>query len=120
MGGLSDVLGWRDSVGRAIFFLEPDDADYPLFCMRVSGNVADIIFYPVNGHPGCRCLGGEGLPEGGMTNLVYEGCDPSDGEVEPNRFIVPFSKACAVASEFLHELRMSEAESWLNLEGRTR
>jgi hypothetical protein len=116
--GLSDVLGWRDFLGGAIFFLEPDDADYPLLCMRVSGNVADIIFYPTDGHPGFRCLGGEGLLEGGMTTLVYEGCDPADGEAEPNRFIVPFAKACSVASDFLHELRMSEAESWLDLEGR--
>ena len=116
-GGLLDALAWRDSVGGAVFFLEPDDAAYPLLCMRVSGDVADIIFYPADGHPGFRCLCGEGLPEGGMTTLVYEGCDPGDGEAEPNEFIVPFAKARAVALDFLDELRMSGSLSWLDLEG---
>jgi hypothetical protein len=83
--------------------------------MRVSGNVADIIFYPEDGHPGFRCLGGEGLPEGGWTTLLYEGSDPTDGEEEQNRFIVPFAKARDVASDFLRELRMSEAVTWLDL-----
>jgi hypothetical protein len=114
-GGLWDVLGWRDSAGGAIFFLEPDDASYPLLCMRVSDDVADVIFYPEDGHPGFRCLGGEGLPESGWTTLKYEGCDPSDGEKEPNRFILPFAKGCSVASDFLRELRMSESVSWLDL-----
>jgi hypothetical protein len=113
---LSQALGWRDSFGGGIFFLEPDDADYPLLCMRVSGDVADIIFYPADDHPGFRCLGGDGLPEGGMTTLVYEGCDPGDGEEEPNRFIVPFAKARAVAMDFLRDWRMSEAAFWLDLE----
>ena len=111
------MLDWRDSVGGAIFFLEPDDASYPLLCMRVSGDVADIIFYPEDGHPGFRCLGGEGLLEGGWTTLMYEGCDPSDGEEEPNQFIVPYVKARAVASDFLRDLKMSEAVSWLDLVG---
>jgi hypothetical protein len=114
--GLSAALGWRDSVGGGIFFLEPDGAHYPLLCIRVGGDVADVLFYPEEGHPGFRCLGGVGLPKGGMTTLMYEGCDPADGDVELNRFIVPFAEACAIATDFFREGRMSESVSWLDLD----
>jgi hypothetical protein len=50
-----------------------------------------------------------------MITLRYEGCDPSDGEAEPNRFIVSIAKARAVASDFVRNLRMSEGASWLDL-----
>lgn len=113
--GLMSVLARRDSLGGGIFFLAPDDGDYPCLCMRVSGDVADIHFYPEEGHCGFRCLGGEALPEGGLTTLLYEGCDPALGEETPNEFIMPFAVACRAAAEFLDTGRMPGCASWFNL-----
>jgi hypothetical protein len=113
--GLMDVLTWRDSLGGGIFFLAPDDVEYPYLCMRASGDVADVHFFPKEGRCGFRCLGGEGLPEGGLTTLLYEGCDPGSGEETPNEFILPFAIACRVAAEFLSSGRMPEGESWFDL-----
>ena len=112
--GLMNVLAWRDALGGGIFFLEHDDAKYPYLCIRVSGDVADVVFYSEDGHCGFRCLGGEGLPEDGHTILLYEGCDPGYGEEEPNRFIVPFATACSIATEFLGRRRMPEVVSWID------
>jgi hypothetical protein len=50
-----------------------------------------------------------------MTTFVYEGCDPGYGEETPNEFVVPFSVACAIATEFFRRERMSNAVSWFEL-----
>ena len=77
--------------------------------------MADVHYFSRDGHPGYRCLGGGGLPEGRSTTLVYRGCDPTDGEQVPNGFIVPFDTARTVAREFFRSGRMSDAVSWFEL-----
>jgi hypothetical protein len=112
---LEGVLAWRDNRGGGIFWLTPDEERYPVLAVCVSGNVADVTYFPRDRHPGFRCLGGNGLPEGGLTTLVYEGCDPASGEQEPNEFIVPFETACSVAKDFFRSSQMSETVSWFEL-----
>ncbi|WP_157369849.1 hypothetical protein [Zavarzinella formosa] len=112
---LDAALGFRDDQGGALFWLVPDEADYPTLAIRVSGDLADICYFPQDGHPGFRVLKSVGPPEGGMTTLVYRGCDPASGEVTHNEFIVPFETAHAVAKEFFRSRQMSEAVSWFEL-----
>lgn len=112
---LDAVLAWRDDRGGAQFWLTPDDHKYPALAIRVSGDVADIHYFPEDGHPGFRCLGGEGLPRDGLTTLVYQGADPATGEETPNEFIVPFETARSVAAEFFRSRQMSDAVSWFEL-----
>jgi hypothetical protein len=112
---LEAALAWRDDRGGGLFWLTPDEEKYPTLAIRVSGDVADVHYFPWDGHPGFRCLGGHGLPEGGWTTLVYQGCDPAGGEETPNEFIVSFDTACSVAKEFCRTRKMSEAVSWFEL-----
>jgi hypothetical protein len=88
---LEAALAWRDDRGGAIFWLTPDDREYPALAIRVTGDLADVHYFPLDGHPGFRCLGGDELPEGGLTTLLYPGCDPTAGEETPNEFVVPLS-----------------------------
>jgi hypothetical protein len=81
----------------------------------VSGDVSDVTFFPADGHPGFRCLGGEGLPKGGFTTFVFQGCDPGRGEDVPNEFVVPFSTALLVAKTFFRDKRMSDGVGWYEL-----
>lgn len=111
---LEKALAWRDSRGGGLFWLS-QDGGFPTLAIRVSGDVADLHFFPEDGHPGFRCLGGVSLPEDGMTKLVFEGCDPEDGEETPNRFIVPLERAISVAREFLGRQQMPSAVSWFEL-----
>jgi hypothetical protein len=113
--GLEAVLAWRDDRGGAIFWLRPNEEMYPALAILVSGDRADVEYFPREDHPGFRCLGGQGLPKGGMTTLVYRGCDPATGEVTPNEFVVPFETARAIAREFFRSQRMSESVSWFEL-----
>lgn len=113
--GLGEVIAWRNSRGGGIFWMAHEGDDYPLLEIRISGDVADVHFFPKEGHPGFRCLGGWGLPVDGSTKLVYQGCDPGDGEEIPNRFIIPLATARRVAREFLARKRMSDAVSWFEL-----
>ena len=112
---LEAALAWRDDRGGGAFFLAPDQEEYPLLLIRISGDVADVQYYPQDEHPGFRCLGGDGLPEGGTTRLVYEGCDPADGEEEHNDFIVPTKTALAVAREFFGSQQLPKSVLWFEL-----
>jgi len=89
--------------------------NYPVLAIRVTGELADVTFLPEQGHPGCRCLGGEGLPRHASTMLVFNGCDPADGEETANKFVVPFETACSVAMDFFQKKQMSEAVAWFEL-----
>ncbi|HZL87772.1 MAG TPA: hypothetical protein VFB96_05295 [Pirellulaceae bacterium] len=112
---LDAALAWRDDRGGGEFWISPDEERFPTLAIRVSGEVADVHYFPRDGHPGFRCLGGDGLPEGGFTILVYQGCDPATGEQTPNEFVVPFDTARAIAWEFFRTKGMSAAVSWFEL-----
>jgi hypothetical protein len=112
---LDAALAWRDDRGGGIFWLTSDEEQYPVLAIRVSGDVADVHYFPRDRHPGFRCLGGDGLPAGGLTTLVYRGSDPASGEQTPNEFVVPFETARAIAREFFHTKQMPKAASWFEL-----
>ena len=98
-----------------MLWLSPDGAQYPAMALRISSGVADVHYFPHDGHPGFRCLGGDGLPAGGMTRLVYQGADPATGEDTPNEFVVPVELVGEVAAEFFRSQQMSAAVSWFEL-----
>lgn len=61
------ALEWRDDRGGAQFWLTPDEQKYPALAIRVSGDLADVHYFPQEGHPGFRGRDGHGLPDGGLT-----------------------------------------------------
>lgn len=111
---LERALAWRDSRGGALFWLSHEQ-EFPSLAIRVSDHLADVHFFPEDGHAGFRCLGGEGLPPDGTAKLVFEGCDPGDGEETPNKFIVSLEAAVSVATEFFRRKPMSGDVSWFEL-----
>jgi hypothetical protein len=111
---LEEVLAWRDARGGGVFWLTHGE-QYPSLAIRVSGNLADVHFFPRDGHPGFRCLGGEGMPGGGSMKFVFQGCDPASGEDTPNEFVVTLSTAKSIANEFLRSKRMTGNVSWSEL-----
>jgi hypothetical protein len=113
--GLDAVLTWRDDCGGGLFCLSSDGVRYPELVLRVSGGMADVHYFPQDGHPGFRALGGDGLAKGGVTKLLYQGADPVTGEETPNEFIFPFETARSIAVEFFQSRQMSRAVSWLEL-----
>jgi hypothetical protein len=112
---LKAVLAWRDAKGGALLWFADPHPNYPQLAIRISGECADIHYFPEKGHPGFRCLGGEGLPEGGMTTLVFEGGDPGRGEETPNEFVVSLPIVWLVAKEFFASKVMSSSVSWYDL-----
>ena len=115
VNGLQDVLAWRDNRGGAQFWLSDELVKYPVLAIRVTGELTNVFFFPKEGHPGFRCVGGEGLPKNESTTFVFDGCDPWTGEDSPNEFVVPLKTACSIAAEFLWKKEMSKAVSWLEL-----
>lgn len=112
---LEAALSWRDARRGGCFWITPNDEEYPALAIRASGDEADIHYFPQEAHPGFRCLGGEGLPAGGMPTFVFQGCDPIAGEETPNKFVIPFETARLVASEFFRTRQMSADVAWFEL-----
>jgi hypothetical protein len=112
---LEAALMWRDSRGGAEFWLSQEGEKYPCLAMQISGSVGHVMYFPNDGHPGFRCLGGEGLAKGGATTLVFLGCDPGDGVDVPNEFVVPFGKALLIAKDFFRNRKMSDTVAWFEL-----
>jgi len=114
---IQQVLEFRDEVGGAVFWLARDDARYPTLAIRISGDMADVHYFPHEGHPGFRALAEPSVREGQPTNFlfIYEGCDPATGEETPSEFVIPLSTAIALAKEFHRSGARSSAVSWFEL-----
>lgn len=114
---LERVLRLRDLVGGAQFFLSHADSRYPALAIRVSGHIADVHYFPFEGHPGFRALATPGGSSSGvrMVYLVYEGCDPSTGEETPIDYALPAEVALSLAMEFYRKQEMPAGASWLEL-----
>lgn len=110
--GLEAILQRRDGRGGGLFWLSEEARSFPCLALRVSGDLSDIHYFPHEGHPGFRCLGGQGLAPFGTTTFVFDGCDPGHGEETPNEFVVPFTTALVVAKDFLRTKRMLSSVQW--------
>jgi hypothetical protein len=51
---LTETLAMRDSRGGAEFWLAHGDREFPRLAIRVTGDIADVIFFPKDDHPGFR------------------------------------------------------------------
>jgi hypothetical protein len=115
---LEQVLAFRDDVGGALFWLTDDEDPHLALAIRISGDLADVHYFPEEGHPGFRALAEPSaarVKENQMTTLIYEGCDPATGEETPSEFVLPVSTAIALARQFHRTRRRSPAVSWLEL-----
>jgi len=115
---LEQILRFRDGVGGGQFWLAHADGAYPAVAIRVSGDLADVHYFPFEGHPGFRALASPSAAEGSCCQsitLVYEGCDPSTGAESPIEFIVPIATAIDLAKEFHRTGTRPGGASWFEL-----
>ena len=112
---LDKILRTRDDRGGNEFWLADVAGEYPSLAIIIYKNLSNISYFPKMNHPGFRCLGGEGLPPDGMTVFVYEGCDPRSGLEVPNKFVVPFTTALAIAKEFFRSRKLPASVNWFEL-----
>ena len=110
---LERALAYRDRRGGAQLWFSPNNADFPCLAFRISGKVGDIHYFPEEGHPDFRRLGGKGLLQGGVTVLVFEGCDPGDGEESQNAFIITSKEIIGVAKSVRCMKKYGEWEAWV-------
>jgi len=91
--------------------------EFPVVAIRVSGELADVHYFPFKGHPGFRALASPSASQssGQSITLIYEGCDPSTGEESPVEFIVPIDTAIDLAKEFHRTGTRPVGASWFEL-----
>lgn len=112
---LEKALSMRDGRGGAHFWLSPGGTSYPSLSARICGNIGDIHYFPLMGHPGFRRPAKDAPSRDGFTMLVYEGCDPKDGEATPNEFVITFQEIVEVAKDFLQSGEIRDLDLWLEL-----
>jgi hypothetical protein len=113
---LEAALSDRDAKGGAWFLLGDSDQGYPQLSITVSGGVADVHYYPRDGHAGFRCMAPDQLSDvDAFTTFVYEGCDPASGEQVPNEFVVQVDVAMSVAKAFLATRGLLPSVRWFEL-----
>jgi hypothetical protein len=115
---LEQVLRFRDGLGGGQFWLAHDDGSYPAIAIRISGELADVHYFPFEGHPGYRAQASPSAsqgPGGQSVVLIYEGCDPSTGEESPVEFIVPIDTAIGLAREFHRTGTRPQGAAWFEL-----
>ncbi len=113
--GVERVLSTRDARGGGEYWLAEGVRDYPCLGVTVSGDQSAIHYFPEEGHPGFRCLGGIGLPTDGKSTFEFDGCDPGNGMEVPNGFVVPVATAVAVAKDFLRCKNLPTSAEWFEL-----
>ena len=112
---LLTALETLDQCGGGEFWLASEAGHLPALAIRLSGQLADVHYFPGDGHPGFRLLGDLDLPIGGTTLFVYEGCDPFSGESVPNEFVTSASRALSIAGDFFETSQKPEPGSWFEL-----
>ena len=115
---LEEVLRFRDRAGGGLFWLRPDDGSYPAVAIRISGDLADVHYFPLAGHPGFRALASPSrrpIYGGATATLVYEGCDPSSGEESPTEFVIPVDTAVSLGREFFRTGTRPSSTPWFEL-----
>jgi hypothetical protein len=111
---LKNVLSRRDRKnGLEVWFAESLDS-FPCIAVRISPPWCDIHFFPYDGHPGFRCLSSN-VPDGGETQFLWQGCDPGDGELVPNEFVVPVEDAHEIIWHCMIDRLPSTTRRWYEL-----
>jgi hypothetical protein len=110
------ALAFRDSRGGADLWASETPGTFPCLGIRISGSDGSIHYFPTEKHPGYRCIR-QPPPQApnGTTTFVFEGCDPGDGEMVPNEFVLPFAVLVDVVNHFVRTRSMAPSNEWFEL-----
>ena len=108
------ALSKRDHAGMNSFWLSHGTEKFPAINMMVNGDLAYLLYFPDDDHPGYASVGNlPHLPRGGITNFFHDpGGEPFD---ILNEAVVPFSDAMKVAHEFAVSKQMPKCIPWNSL-----
>ena len=114
---LEHILLHRDSRGGGEFWISEVAGAFPCLLVGFSAEVAHVIWFPSEEHPGFRCLCLLDCPtlEGTFTLFVWDGCDPGTGELIPNEFVLDRSIASRVARQFFSSTVLPQGYEWFEL-----
>jgi hypothetical protein len=96
------------------YWISHNDEEAPLISLLVNNELAFIIYFPFNGHPGF-------VPKGTSSNLDPKEYttfkhDSLDQEIEiPNYQVVPFETAMKVIQEFITSKNLPNSIEWTEL-----
>lgn len=114
---LEGILSARFKDQLNEFSLSADSSDYPLLWIFVKGDLVAIYYIPADGQAGYVSIGGKiNLDPKKMTTFKIGGFDPGDTIDVHNEFIVSFSEALKVATEFFHSQELPRSIEWFELE----
>jgi|SRR5215469_2721109 len=111
---IETALSKRDDAGMNSFWLSHGDELYPAINIMVNGDLAYLLYFPAERHPGYASVGNlPHLSRGGITNFFHDpGGEPFD---ILNEAVVPFSEALKVAQAFGLSKEIPKCIPWSSL-----
>ena len=112
---IADALSKRRPGEANEFWLSHGEERFPAICVFVRRDVASLIFFPREGHPGFTPSGNPlGLPAGG-SQVFLTGVSGKEELKVPNEAVIPFDRAVDVAVEFAKTQELPKSIRWFEL-----
>ena len=101
--------------GYNLFFLRPDDTDFPCLSMFVEDELAYVYYLPAEGDAGFSSVGNV-FPENDRSDIFYFRSDLGSERAGLNKAgVVHFRDARQAAQEFFTHQNRPEAIDWFEL-----
>jgi hypothetical protein len=101
--------------GNNCFWLSPEASEYPKLSLLVKADLATLLYFPTDGHPGFRSVGNVPDLEAGETTVFSTSNYPPDDVEILNDAIVTFSTALKAAKEFSASAGLPPSVEWFEL-----
>jgi hypothetical protein len=107
------ALNKRHRGGINAFWLRHGTERFPAICILVKGDIANVHFFPREGHPGFTSVANVSGPSSNETSVFF--ARPTEKAWVRNDALVPFSDALKAAQEFAVSKTMPKCIQWFEL-----
>lgn len=109
---LLNVMKKRYGNGVNEFWITDDETDNPCMAILVNGELANVTFFPSDGHPGFQSAGTDNNAEG--YTVFYTNTPEEEIEIN-NDMIIPIEQAVQAAREFFTTKNRPSCIDWVDL-----
>jgi len=114
LSALKEILCKRYGPNVNGFWISHDDQQRPVISLLVKEDLATLIYFPSEDHPGFIPVGGiEGLS--GTDCTTFRGDTIEQGLEVPNSQVIQFASALNVAEEFFKSKSLPKSIDWTEL-----
>lgn len=112
--GLKKVLSKRFGDDVNEFWITENESDNPCLAILINKTLANLTFFPEDGHPGFQSFGNENDLVPGGYSVFYTNTPEEEIEIN-NDMVIPVEDAVKAAEEFFANNEIPTSVKWMNL-----